>query len=132
MKKIIGGLVLVALGFLAGFVPQYNRASDLDTKNSELTKSLDDERKAKSLSDFRNRTAQLYFEVSKSNFDSAGGQASQLFTDLRQFTSQTPEPLRQRLESILAGRDAVVAGIAKADPAASSLVQSMFLQLQGI
>lgn len=132
MTKIIGGLVLAVLGFLAGFVPQYNRASGLDTKNSELTKSLGDERQARSLSDFRNRSARLYFELSKSNFDTAGEQASQFFTDLRQFTNQTSEPMRQRLEKVLSSRDTVVARIAKADPASASLLQSIFSELQGI
>ena len=57
--------------------------------------------------------------------------ASKLFTNLRKFANESPEPLRQKLEGVPAGRDVINAAIAKADPAAAGLIQSMFLQLQG-
>jgi hypothetical protein len=130
-SKFIVGLVLVIAAFLGGFVPQHMRLSEARSQIVLLRQQLADQQQASALADFRNDTALLYFDLSKSNYSVAGARATKLFTDLRQFTDQAPDPLKQKLEHVLLSRDAIIAAIAKADPSSATLVQSMFLELQG-
>ncbi|MEP7362965.1 MAG: hypothetical protein ABI972_06895 [Acidobacteriota bacterium] len=131
-NQVIACLIAGLAGYAAGYLPQHSELSAANTQLSQTAKQLSEEKQARALADFRNSTALLHTEVSKSNFSTAGESASKLFTSLRTFTNEAPEPVRQRLESVLGGRDAIVAAIAKADPAAAGLIESMFLQLQGI
>ncbi len=130
-NKIIVGAILVLIAFLAGFVPEFLKSSSAKSEIADLKHQLSEEKQARTVADFRNAAALLYFEVSKSNFATAGGQATKFFTDLRQFTDQAPEPLNQRLNRVLANRDAIIAAIARADPSSATLIQSIFLQMQG-
>lgn len=130
-NRIIVELVLVLGAFLVGFVPEFLKLSTAKSEIAELKQQLDQEKEARTVADFRNSAALLYVQASKSNFSTAGDQATKFFTDLRRFTDQAPDPLRQRLNSVLANRDAIIAAIAKADPASATLIQSMFLQMQG-
>jgi hypothetical protein len=68
---------------------------------------------------------------SATSFSFAGGRATKLLTNLRQFTDQSPAPLKQKLEHVLMSREAIIAAIAKAEPPSANLVQSVFLELQG-
>jgi len=131
-NRLIAGAALVLLGFLLGFVPQYSRLSDSRAEATNLTSQLNVEKHGRRVADFRNRGAQLYFEVANRNFSSAAEQASKFFTDLRQFANESEGPTRDRLEKALQGRDAIVAAIAKADPNASTLIHELFLQLQQV
>lgn len=131
MGKFIVGLVLVVAAFLGGFVPQHKSLSEARSQIASLQQQLAGERQARTFADFRNETALLYTDISKSNYSAAGDRATKLFTGLQQFTYQAPAPLKQKLENVLQSRDAIVAAIAKADPSSAGLVQSMFLQLQG-
>ena len=130
-NRIIVELVLVLVAFLGGFVPQYLKLSTAKSEIAELKRQLNAETQDRTVADFRNAASLLYFETSKRNFSTAGDQATKFFTDLRRFTDQAPDPLRQRLNRVLTNRDAIIAAIAKADPASSTLIQSMFLQMQG-
>jgi hypothetical protein len=130
--KIIGGLTLVLVGFIVGYVPQNTQLSGARSQVADLTQQLSAEKQARALADFRNSAALLYNEVAKNNFSNAGEQSTKFFTGLRAYTDQSQPPLRQRLEEVLASRDPITAGIAKADPATAALVQAMFLQMQGL
>ena len=132
-NKMIGGLVLLLLGFLGGFVPQYSRVSKTTQENQDLRRQLDAAKKAAAINNFRNRAALLYTEAEKNNFSVASESASKFFTDLRAFASQSPDaPLKQNLEDILSVRDAIIGGLAKADPVATAQIRELFLKMQNI
>jgi hypothetical protein len=85
------------------------------------------------MNSFRNRVALLHAETARNNFTVALVMASKFFTDLRAFTDQTTDPtLKQELGSVLSSRDAIIAGLAKADPAISAQIQELFLKLQKV
>jgi hypothetical protein len=130
-NKFIIGLILLIAAFLGGFVPQHMRLSEAESQIVSLRQQLDGQKQATTLADLRNDTALLYNELSRSNYSVAGDRATKLFTALRQFTDQAPDPLKQKLEHVLLSRDTIIAAIAKADPGSAGLVQSMFLELQG-
>ncbi len=130
--KFIVGLILLLIGFIAGYLPQNGQLSEVKSQLADLKQQLSGEKQARTMADFRNGAALLYNEVEKKNFSKAGEMATRFFTDLRAYANQTQDPLRQQLEGVLAGRDSITAEIAKADPAVAGLIQAMFLQLQGI
>ncbi len=131
-NRIIVTASLVVLALLVGFVPEFMQVSTANSEIVVLRQQLAQEKQARALADFRNAAAVLYTETAKSNFSTAADEASRFFTDLRRFTDQAPEPLRQRLNGVLANRDPIIASIAKTDPGSATLIQSMFLQMQGL
>ncbi len=132
-NKVILSLVLLSAGFLIGFAPERMKASRTIKMNQDLRIQLDAVTKADTINSFRNRAALLYLEAQKNNFSKASEQASALFTDLRQYQSETVDAsLKQNLEELLKARDAVVAGLAKADPATTAQIQKLFLKMQEI
>ena len=85
------------------------------------------------MNSFRNRAALLYVETTRNNFTVALDMASKYFRDLRAFTDQTTDStLKQELGNVLISRDAIIAGLAKADPAIGVQIQELFLKLQEI
>ncbi len=132
-NKAILSLVLLSAGFLIGFLPERMKASRTIKMNQDLRLQLEDVKKAGTINSFRNRAALLYIEAQKNNFSNASEQASALFTDLRQYQSETADAsLTQNLEGLLKARDAIIAGLAKADPAVTGQIQKLFLKMQEI
>jgi hypothetical protein len=120
---VIAGIVAVALAYLVGFVPQYRRASQLQIELETL------ERDAR-LSRARDLASLTYLEVTKKNFGTAAQSATELFNSLREAMGQTQDAgLRTELEAIGSQRDAVVAGLAKADPAVEPIVRDILERL---
>ncbi|HEY8716010.1 MAG TPA: hypothetical protein VIM00_11580 [Candidatus Acidoferrum sp.] len=132
-NKLILPLVLLLTGFLLGFIPERIKASRTVQTNQDLRLQLETVKKAGSVNSFRNRAALLYIETEKNNFSNASERASALFTDLRQYQNETADPsLKQNLEELLKARDAIIAGLAKADPAVTAQIQKLFLKMQEI
>ena len=125
-NKLIAGMVLFFAGALIGFVPQYMKLTDAEHQ-------LDVSKRADAINDFRNRFALLYFEAAKNNFSVGLTMASKEFTDLRSFADQTSDQnLKAALGDVLSSRDSVIAGLAKADPAVSAQIQTLFMKMQKI
>ena len=132
-KTIIAGAVLLIAGLLIGFVPEYSKLGDARQEIDTLRQQLDVSKRAAALDSFRNRTALLYIETTQNNFSVALGMASKDYTDLRAFTDQTSDvTLKQELGNALSSRDAIIAGLAKADPAVSLQIRDLFLKMQKI
>jgi hypothetical protein len=132
-NKIIVGAVLVIVGLLIGFVPQYSKLLAAHHEIDNLKQQLDVSKRAEAINSFRNRAALLYTETTQNNFTVAFDMASKYFTDLRGFTDQTTDAtLKQELGNVLSSRDAIIGGLAKADPAISVQIQELFLKLQKI
>lgn len=132
-KTIIGGAVLFIVGLLIGFVPQYVKLVEAHHQIDTLRQQLDVTTRMEAIDSFRNRAALIYTQTSLNNFTVALDMASTYFTDLRTFTDQaTDVTLKQGLENILSSRDAIIAGLAKADPTVNAKIQALFLEMQKI
>lgn len=130
-NKIILGAALVIVSVLIGFVPEYFKQVAARHEIESLRQQLEVSRRAEAMNSFRNRAALLYTETTQNNFTVALDMASKYFTDLRAFTDQTTDPsLKQELGTVLTSRDAIIAGLAKADPAIGVQIQELFLKLQ--
>ncbi len=132
-NRIIAGAVLLLAGLLLGFVPEYSRLVSAQGEIDSLRQQLDVSRRAEAMNSFRNRAALVYIETTQSNFTVALGMASKEFTDIRSFADGTADAkLKGELVSLLGARDAIVAGLARADPAAGLLVRELFLKMQKV
>lgn len=132
MKNIlIAGIAMLIVGFLAGFAPEHSKISRANQEAQVLKDQLDACKRAEAIGSFRNRAALLYVDASRNNFSIAGEKASKDFTAIRVFANQTSDAnLKQSLEDVLSSRDAIIAGLAKADPAVTATIQEMFMKLQ--
>jgi hypothetical protein len=132
-NRIIVGAVLVIAGVFIGFAPTYSKLIAAHHEIDSLSQQLGVSKRAEAMNGFRNRAALLYTEATRNNFTVALDMASTYFTDLRGYTDQTTDStLKQELGNVLTSRDAIIAGLAKADPAISVQIQEFFLKLQKI
>ena len=132
-NRIIVGAVLVIAGVFIGFAPTYFKLIAAHHEIDSLSQQLGVSKRAEAMNSFRNRAALLYTEATRNNFTVALDMASRYFTDLRAYTDQTNDStLKQELGNALTSRDAIIAGLAKADPAISVQIQELFLKLQKV
>ena len=126
--KLLVGIILAAVIFLAGWYPQYQRRSACEEMTASIEKKLADTGQSLALARLRSRTALLWERSERNDYGAAGTQASEYFTDLRSFTNSLPAgDLRQALETLLGHRDSITAGLAKADSVVKQEIRMLFL-----
>lgn len=117
-NKLILWAVLLGAGFLAGFLPQFAKCSRLQAELHATRQELAVCGERMQLSEYRDLAVQIYLEAARKNYGLAAEAATRFFQGLRQHAGETPnEELKRRLEEILRLRDAITAGLAKAEPA---------------
>ena len=125
-NKLILWLVLVAAGFLGGFIPQYLRASRTEGELARLRQELDASQRQLELANVRDLAARLYLETLSKNFGLAMQTAGQFFKQVRSLVEAAPKnEMRTALEEVLSMQDHVTAGLAKADPAIQFDLQTL-------
>jgi hypothetical protein len=117
-KLIVVASLLVAV-FLVSFLPPYLNAKRLNTQVENLNHRVE-------LAELSLSAARMFLEVARNNFGIASQEASKFFGEVRRIADQTSNTkLKEVLESIASRRDAVTAGLAKADPAVRQQVQDL-------
>src|SRR5688572_10383768 len=118
-RKAILGVVLLALVFLAGFLPQFLKIRGLEN-------DLAAARTRVQTCELKSSAGMMLLETSRNNFGLAAEESARFFTEIGRLQAQTPEPnLKTTLEQIGARRDTVTSGLAKADPAVRAEVQEL-------
>jgi len=126
MSFIVGTVLLLA-AFLLGFIPQYLKGRALDSQLSAVRQQLILEREHAQMGELGLLCGHVYLESSLSNYGMAGQYSSKFFDEVQAMMSQGPNVTRQSfLQNALAQRDAITAGLAKADPATLPVVQNLF------
>src|SRR5689334_264045 len=122
MNKILVAAVALVAVFLIGFVPQYVKASRLD---SELRLS----REASAGAALRDLVALAYLQANQKNYGMAAETSGRYFNQVREVAGQTQDASRRKaLEDLLAPRDRVTAELAKGDPAVIGDLQDLFIK----
>jgi hypothetical protein len=139
-KKTLGitALVCLLVGAILGFVPEYNSKSHLEEKNFALTdqgearqKTLRHTENELTLNEFALQAAVLSGDANSNNYSDASQNASKLFTALRTYEDSTNDSAaKQTLSDVLAMRDSVIAGLAKADPGVRAELGQIFSKLR--
>jgi hypothetical protein len=122
-------LILWAVAFLAvfaiGYLPQYLESRRL---RQELAAAHQETRLAR----LRDLAGMAYLEVTQNNYGVAASLSTEFFDQAQQLSrSISSGAQRQALEELLRRRDEVTAGIAKADPAVSAILQDIVRKLHG-
>jgi hypothetical protein len=121
--KVIAVLVLVAVAFLAGFIPQYLNARSAGQQRQSLEEQV-------RLSRLRDLNSYMFLEVSRNNYGTAAEYATRFFREVRTWLGESPAPgVRAALERAAARQDEITAGLAKADPAVRTPVQEMLEEM---
>jgi len=122
-KKLILWSAALVVAFAVGFLPRYIEVR-------QLRRELAAAREQAEFVAVRDLLAQAYLEVTQNNFGTAGRHTTQFFDQAQELARRLGDPDRRRLlEEIVPSRDAVTAGLAKADPAVISAVQDLFRRL---
>jgi hypothetical protein len=121
-KKIIMAAVALIAVFLVGFVPQYVKATRLE---SEFRQSRQDAEGA----GIRDLIGLAYLQASQKNYGLAAETSSRFFSRVREAANQTADANRRKaLENLLTLRDKITAELAKGDPAVMGDLEELFVK----
>ena len=130
-NKLVLWLILLIVGFLVGFLPQYFRSRQLQQKVSAQAGQLEACRSAEQLSQLRDMAALMYLEATQKNYGTSGNYAGRFFDQAQRLANSTQdEGFRNLLREILATRDQVTADLAKGDAAAVSEIQPVLSKME--
>lgn len=130
-NKLILGLVLLVAGFLAGFIPQYSKARQLEQKVSASADQLAACQSGAQLSQLRDAATLMYLEATLKNYGTSAEHASRFFDQAQRLANTTQdEALRKLLREILATRDQITGDLAKGDVAVVSEMQPLLSKVE--
>jgi hypothetical protein len=125
MKKLVAGFVvlLVAGAFLAGWWPQRERHARAEAESAECRRQLAEARTALGQAEARARLGRLFGRflaledaVASGNYGEARALSSPFFDLVRDEAAKTTDAaVRASLDAVLARRDTVTAGLARAE-----------------
>jgi hypothetical protein len=122
VSKIIVVVVLLIVAFLAGFLPQYVKATRLE-------RELGEARHESSLAQLRDLAGLAYLQASQKDYGLAAGTSTRFFDRTRQVASQTPDSGgRKPLEDLLNLRDQITGELARGDPGVVNDLQILLVK----
>jgi len=114
---------LAVAAFLAGFVPQYLKSSELREQLLANEARLGAVQRQAQVAKAQGAASLLYLEVTRKNYGIGAQHATAFFVQARTLMDEPAHAkLKPALESVLSQRDAVIANLAKPDPAVESQV----------
>jgi hypothetical protein len=120
----IVGAVLFLAGFLLGFIPEYQRASN-------LAKQLETARLESKLREIRESASLSYIDASKMNYGSATEDSERMFGVAREVANDTTDDgLRSSLNGLSTFRDTVMGKLKAADASVLEPLQQIVQKTQ--
>jgi hypothetical protein len=120
----IVGAVLFVVGFLLGFIPEYQRASN-------LAKQLETARLESKLREIRELASLSYIDASKMNYGSATEDSERMFGLAREVANDTTDDgLRSSLNGLSTFRDTVMGKLKAADASVLEPLQQIVQKTQ--
>ncbi len=129
MRAPLRWVLIVAVAFLAGFLIQYVRASNLDRKLEAARSELNACQRRNDVAALRDLMGLTYLEVNRKNYGLAQQHASRFFDRVRAVRAGVEPAVQTVLDQALAERDAIVAGLARGDAAVLDRVQKVYALL---
>jgi hypothetical protein len=130
-RKLVLWLVLLIVGFLAGFILQYARLQQAQQELSVSTKQLGSCQTGEQLSQLRDTATAMFLEAVRKNYGKSGEDSKEFFDQAQRIQSSTGDPaLRNLLRDTLATRDQITADLAKGDAAALSEIQALLSKIE--
>jgi hypothetical protein len=124
MRKLLLWVVLLVIGILLGFIPQYMKTHVAQEHARTCEAGLQ-------LAQFRKFGAMTYISATQLNYGMASGYAQQFFEQAQQLASSTSDPaIRSTANEILSARDKITADLAKGDAAVVGELQPIVLKVE--
>jgi hypothetical protein len=124
MNKVLVIAVALVGVFLIGFVPQYVKASRLDSEARQL-------RQDSAEAELRELIALTYLQANQKNYGLAAETSSRFFSRVQAVSQQAQDANRSKaLQALLVKRDEVTAQLAKGDAAVMSALEEMFTKVR--
>jgi uncharacterized protein YoxC len=122
-------IILLAGGFLLGFVPQYLKNRDLQKELETPQKTIDGLTLQVQMSDIRDAASLMLVELSRQNYGLARDYSVQFYSKLEQAAQSVPDAnLKKSLEELASTRDSVSKTLAAADSGSLAVVQPVVLR----
>jgi predicted negative regulator of RcsB-dependent stress response len=123
MRRVLIVVVLMGLSFVGGYWWQHAKWSAAEVKSQTLSTQVSQANATIGLYRLQDELLTLVQETGNNNYGQAAALSTKFFDDLRVAIARTTQPdLQSALESIQNQRDAVTAGLAKADPKVHDLL----------
>ena len=121
---------ILAVVFLAGFVPMWLKARDANSRLGESERKL-------SLVRMQSNLASAVIDARRGDYEPARQAASQFFTALRAEADKGEESAlsaaqRTGVEPLFAGRDEIITLLARSDPAAADRLSDLYASYRKI
>ena len=130
-RKLLFWLILLIIGFLAGFIPQYSRSREMARTASALADQVRACSSAEQFSRIRDAAAMMYLAATQKNYGISSGYATQVFDQAQSLASSTQdEGMRNLLRDVLAQRDQITSDLAKGSDAVISEMQPILSKLE--
>jgi len=124
MRNVVVWIVLVLVGLLIGFVPQYWKARRISEDLSSCTAGAE-------LAQVRQSGALTYISATQLNYGVAAGYAQTFFAQVQKLQGSTADAsVRDLLTQILSSRDKITADLAKGSAEVVSELQPLVLKLE--
>jgi hypothetical protein len=125
-NRLILWLLLLVVGFLAGFIPQYLKKQSISQELTATKQQLDSCGARVAMSQLRDTASMLYLEATQKNYGTAADYSRRLFEGIQQQAGKTSDPIvKATLDDVLKSRDAITAELAKGDPAVITNLQPL-------
>ncbi len=124
MRKLLLWVILLVIGFLVGFIPQYLKARALQQRANRCEATLE-------LARVQQYGALTYVAATQLNYGTASGYAQQFFDQAQKLAASTNDPnVRSTLAVVLSARDKITGELAKGDSAVVGDLQQILLKLE--
>ncbi len=124
MRKLLLWVILLVVGFLLGFVPQYVKAHSLQEQSNRCEAGLN-------LAQVRQYGKLTYVAATQLNYGTASKYAQQFFDEAQKLAASTTDPtIKGTLEGVLSVRDKITTDLAKGDSAVVGDLQPVLLKLE--
>jgi len=128
--KLIAAVVVLAVVFLLGFVPQYQNARALRNEAGAGQAHIVALQWKLKLAELRDLMGLVYLETNQKNYGVARRHSTQFFTKAGQLSAETSDPsLTALLQEILQQRDQVTAGLTEGQPAILTSLEEVLRKL---
>ena len=136
MKRVLVTVVLMAVAFLAAYVPMQWKNYDLQQQDAksrqELSAQLAAAEDSLRMAKLQNQLGLLLIDVEQTNFGEAKQSSTQFFDQLREaLSSVQSEAARARLEAALKRRDQITADLSVMKPGLAETLQQFYLEFSG-
>lgn len=124
MRNFVICLIVLVIGLLGGFIPEYLKAHRAGEQLTTCNAGLE-------LSDVRQSAALMYVSATQLNYGVASGYAQQFYNQVQRLASSASDAgVRASMNDVLSTRDKVTADLAKGSNEVVSELQPVLLKVE--